>query len=206
MLDPVLRHAAAVLSLLTGCAGNGQQVAATPDADAADSEAPSMAEVSKLMRTCRQVEVPTDAAIACLALGALAEMGLGGATSPEQADEMYARGHLLLVSACDEDDGEACALLGALQADKLRHLPPESDEARRVAARATPWLERACRAGQPLSCAVLGQMYDEGLGVGIDTERAAHYFDEACKGGEELACGRMGRRPRAHQPAPRGPF
>lgn len=52
-------------------------------------------------------------------------------------------------------------------------------------------LKRACALGHPGGCALLGEMYDAGIGgAALDKAQAKKYFAIGCDGGVAWACPR----------------
>ncbi len=54
--------------------------------------------------------------------------------------------------------------------------------------RATELYDRACRAGHPSSCRVLGGRLEAGLGVASNFAEASRHFELACRGRDEISC------------------
>lgn len=51
---------------------------------------------------------------------------------------------------------------------------------------------RSCLAGEAGACSVLGVMYETGMGVGTDRDRAASFYESACQAHNMRACGNLG--------------
>ncbi len=59
-------------------------------------------------------------------------------------------------------------------------------------ARAHRRYELACEAGEPQACGNWGLMFEHGLGVPVDLDRALGLYDEACDGDDLQACVHLG--------------
>ena len=115
-----------------------------------------------------------DAGMACQGLMAFYGKGMFGYPQDQaKSDELFDRMKMHWVHACKAGEIEACSSLGNLNAIKLRSLPPASEKAAIWASATIPWLDRACRGGDALSCDALADIYEVGRGVPKDLTKAS---------------------------------
>lgn len=107
----------------------------------------------------------------CYNYGLSLEQGSGTRKDAAGANRMFAK-------ACDGGAVDACAHL----AESL--LKSESQDGKRSAT----LLEKACNANDARRCAELAALYEIGLGVSVDPERASSLRARACKLGYRTAC------------------
>lgn len=120
--------------------------------------------------------------------------------------------------ACKEGDTRGCRLLGAsylqdrlkqydpvkaakafVQACHLEETPRCSDLARMLSDRdfgmrevALPLVQEACDGEDVYLCAPIAEMYEQGIGVERDEERAKALFERACTPARSRSCARLG--------------
>ena len=99
-------------------------------------------------------------------------------TDPHKALFYYQR-------ACEQGEREGCYGWGfvlALEHSELTDWPKSRE-----------LLERACVAGEPRGCAMLGLQHMFGKGdLPVDAQRAAKFFEPACRLGEPIGCFNLG--------------
>ncbi|QDG54577.1 sel1 repeat family protein [Persicimonas caeni] len=117
------------------------------------------------------------------------------------ADACYVSGRAFVVGESIEaevDRGRAllekgCSAGSALSCERLAITYCNSDDPK-GAELAGKYFERACSKGAEYSCYALGDLYDEGEGVGADESRAIEYWVEACHRGWGKGCAKAGYR------------
>ncbi|MFO0606405.1 MAG: SEL1-like repeat protein [Polyangiales bacterium] len=113
--------------------------------------------------------------IACSNNGRLHEDGRGGVEANVAAARgWYARG-------CQGDDFSACGSAATLS--RLARQYAESLE----------FARRGCDGRDGTSCNQLGLLYEDGLGVVRNPNRAAQYYEQACDLGMQTACSNLGQ-------------
>lgn len=128
---------------------------------------------AKIESACLGEASSFDAGMSCEALMTFYGKGLLGYPIDEaRSAQLFDRMKMHWAKACRADDIPACSSLGLLNGIKLRSLAPDSDMAKVWAPATVPWLRRACLGHDALSCDVLADVYERGLGVAPDPAKA----------------------------------
>jgi TPR repeat protein len=124
---------------------------------------------------------------ACEWLAVEHEFGTPG--DPEKASKFAATAVELYRASCAKLEYESCEAGGRLLLDLDEDPSAESNELARKL------LEAACRGDRAVACAVLSDMYREGVGGAADPQRARDFGEraiglqrDACDGGDSRAC------------------
>lgn len=178
---------AVVLAATTGCL----RVDGLPEA-AGGSEAAaweSLTAGGRVVAACKRGDVLRDRADACLAVAGYYERGVFGfPRDPRRAAALWESAVDILAVSCEGGVASDCTAAAAAMSQALR--PGGAPGA--AEAEAAPWMieyaEEGCRGGDPSGCALLGVVFEHGVGVAPDRTRSGAYHDRACGGGHRQSC------------------
>jgi hypothetical protein len=157
-------------------------------------------------KQCQQGNAPS-----CTRLGLMSERGEGVGKDPAKAAALYDK-------ACAGDDVPACSRLGEMliagtglapdekRAMTLLHKACTAGWAKACTTQMAflmkkhagdttqivPLVDRGCDGGDGDSCATLGLIYQQGLGVAKDVERGAFFLKRGCRAGSKFGCVSLG--------------
>jgi uncharacterized protein len=150
-------------------------------------------------------------AASCTRFGLMHERGEGVAKDASMAAGLYDK-------ACNGDDVPACSRLGVMllegvgipedgkRAMSLLHKACMAGWSRACSAqiayfskthaadstKVVPLVQRGCEGGDGDSCATLGMLHQEGVGLVKDPERATYFFKRGCSASSKLGCVLLG--------------
>ena len=117
----------------------------------------------------------------CQVLSDVYRAGLGVPKDEARAVELEKRAHEHEKRACDAGDASECAAHGG-------NLVSAKDFTAAAAA-----FQKGCDGGDGGSCSFLAALYDEGVGVKADPDKARTFFELACRREHEGSCRRLSR-------------
>lgn len=103
--------------------------------------------------------------------------------SGAKVDEVYLGKYDIYKTACEQDNEEACFILGL---SDLQSYTQNSDK--KYLKSAIGYLEKACAKNHEKSCLALGLLYISSSFEGRDDKLALYYLDRSCSLGNVLSC------------------
>lgn len=137
-------------------------------------------------QACRERDCGANKVDACFDAGTAYAEG-------KDAQANLKRARLLLGRACDKGKAAACNSLTKLPAALAQGPAEQAVVAAVHMLNLTREQAQLCDRGLGFACHALALLYERGIDLSQDTERALFYYEKACDSGDARACTRLGR-------------